>query len=456
MINYDTIAAISTPVGEGSISIIRISGKDAKQIADKVFSAKNKKPLQTLKGYTGAYGRVFSSEEEIDECVAYVYTAPKSYTGEDVVELCCHGGAYMTGKVLSACVDAGARLAEPGEFTKRAFLNGKLSLTQAEAVMDIISSHNEQGARAALAAKDGALYRKIEEVLDQLLAVASHLAAWIDYPEEEIAMVEESQLKLQLEEILNEIKILNNTYSKNLMLKNGIDTAIVGRPNVGKSTLMNLLAGYEKSIVTHIPGTTRDIVEDTIKLDDVILRLFDTAGVRETDDPVEQIGVKKAWEKIDRAQLILAVFDRSEPLTEEDKTLLDKIAPLPVIAVINKTDMPAQLDLTYIQQKIKHIVEISAKFADGIEILQQKIKQLLSIEHFDSAAPMIANERQRDCVQRAQQAIITAINAVESGVTLDAVGVLIDDAIEALLELNGKSVTEEVVNGVFAKFCVGK
>ena len=294
MNDNQTIAAISTAMAPGGIGMIRISGEQAMELADKVFRSISGRKLIDFKGYTGAYGKVYDKDGEIDECVAFVYRAPHSYTGENVVELCCHGGVYLVKRALRACIDAGARPAEPGEFTKRAFLNGKMGLTQAEAVMDLISAQGSHGAKAALSAREGAIYRKIHGVADQLLGISAGLAAWTDYPDEDIEEVSDENLTRSLAEVKNSLEKILRDYDTGKILREGVETVIIGRPNVGKSTLMNLLSGTQKSIVTQIPGTTRDVVEETIQLGEVILNLADTAGIRDTDDIVEAADVELA------------------------------------------------------------------------------------------------------------------------------------------------------------------
>ncbi len=304
-----TIAAISTAQGEGGIGVIRISGERAIEIADAVFKNINGKKLADMKGYTAAYGSIQYENEKLDEAVALVFRAPHSYTGENVVELSCHGGIYITRQVLRAVLEAGAKPAEAGEFTKRAFLNGKLDLTEAEAVMDIISAKSRSAARSALSVKDGALRRKINSVKDELLSIAAHLSAWADYPEEDIAEVTDEMIFDSCDKAIAALSHLLDTYDIGQAVKQGIDTVIAGRPNVGKSTLMNLLSGYEKSIVTDIPGTTRDVVEDTVLVGNVLLRLSDTAGLRDTDDKVEKIGVDRAKKRLEQCGLLLAYRD---------------------------------------------------------------------------------------------------------------------------------------------------
>ncbi|WMJ21782.1 tRNA uridine-5-carboxymethylaminomethyl(34) synthesis GTPase MnmE [Paludicola sp. MB14-C6] len=451
-----TIAAIATPLSVGGISIIRISGEDSIKIADRVFRAQSGVLLKDKKGYTASYGAVFHNNKEIDTSVAVVYRAPKSYTGEDVVELSCHGGIYVTREVLRAVLENGAVMAQAGEFTKRAFLNGKLSLTQAEAVVDMINSQNKQALNAAKAQLDGALFQKIKKVQQDLLNIAGHLAAWVDYPEEDIPVVEEDNLNNSLQVANNTIHELLKTYDTGKIFKEGIETVIVGKPNVGKSTLMNLLVGSQKSIVTDIAGTTRDIIEETVMLGDIMLKLADTAGIRETDDTVEQFGVEIAKKRMDQANLVLAVFDASEPLTQEDREIMLGVNEKLCIAIVNKTDLPNVLDIEEIKQYFKHVILMSAKNADSIHELDTMITDELHLNEVDTSAGMLANERQRECAIRAQQYLQESIDALAYGMTLDAVTVSIEMAIDALLELTGGRITTALVDQVFSHFCVGK
>jgi len=456
MYENDTIAAISTPAAVGGIGMVRISGENAFEIADQVFCSVSGKKVVETGGYRGMYGKLRDGQGEIDEAVTFVYHAPKSYTGENVVELCCHGGLYLVKRTLRACIAAGARLAQPGEFTKRAFLNGKMGLTEAEAVMDLISAQGSHSAQAALSAREGAVYRKIHGVADQLLALSAGLAAWTDYPDEDIEEVSQENLTEALSKVCGDMNQVLKEYDTGKILREGVDTVIVGRPNVGKSTLMNLLSGTQKSIVTQIPGTTRDIVEDTIQLGDVILNLADTAGLRETDDPVEKVGVELANRRLDTSYLILAVFDSSEELSQEDKEILEKIKDRPVIGIINKSDLQRRMDVEYIRQRVPKVVEISAASGEGTEALSAALLDLLSISKVDTSAGIIANERQRACVMEALSVVNQGLQALKAGETLDAVGVCIDAAIDSLLSLTGEKATEAVVEQVFARFCVGK
>lgn len=454
----ETIAAIATPLALGGVAMIRISGDEAIAVADQVFHSYQCASLQDLDGYQAAYGTISDENGVIDDGVALVYRAPKSYTGEDVVELSCHGGVYVTKRVLRLILEKGASLAEPGEFSKRAFLNGKLSLTQAESIMDLIQSKNEHALRSARAQMDGALYQKIESLKESLLTIAGHLAAWTDYPEEEIEEIENSHLESSLRECKQQVDQLIHTFDTGKMVREGIETAIVGKTNVGKSTLMNLLSGCEKSIVTDIAGTTRDVVEETVNLGTVVLRLADTAGIRETEDFVEQKGVERSKKRIQSAGLVLAVFDYSEALNEDDRLIIEavKASGVPALAIVNKTDLNQKIDEQYIRKNFKQIVYTNSADVTSLERVTDAVESLLQLHQVDLSDGMIANERQRLCALEAQAALKEALDTMLSGMTLDAVNVMIDQAIDALLQLTGEKATEKIVDQVFHHFCVGK
>lgn len=451
-----TIAAIATPNAAGGLSVIRVSGKDAIAVCEKCFRAVSGKKLSELKGYRAAYGTVMAEGLPLDEAVALVFRAPKSYTGEDVVELSCHGGIYITRAVLRAVLEAGASPAGAGEFTKRAFLNGRLSLTQAEAVAELIAAQGKQSAQAALTAMEGNLYRAVSAVKDQLITAAGHLSAWADYPEEEIPAVEREGLSAALTKAEETLKALLAGFDSGRLMRAGINTVIAGRPNVGKSTLMNLLAGQERSIVTDIAGTTRDVIEDTVSFGGVTLNVSDTAGLRETADVVEQAGVARSEKKLAQADLVLALFDSSSPLTEEDLAFIQKIDCKYAIAVLNKTDLGQVLKEDALTPYFSRVVPISAKNADGLARLEEAVKDLFALGSFDPFAPMLANERQRGQAEQAASYLREALEALQSGMTLDAVTVSVESAAEALLMLSGERVTDAVVDEVFSHFCVGK
>ena len=452
----NTIAAISTANGPGGIGVIRISGENAFNIGDKVFKNINGKKISEMSGYTAAYGNVYDNDEKIDEAVATVFRAPHSYTGENVLEISCHGGMYVTKQVLRAVINAGAQPAQAGEFTQRAFLNGKMDLSEAEAVMDIISAKGKTEARTALACREGKISKEIFKINDILVNSAGHLSAWADYPEEDIPQVDNDNLKNNLTNAKELVENLLKNYDAGMVLKKGVDTIIVGKPNVGKSTLMNQLTGYEKSIVTNIPGTTRDIIEETVVLGDVTLNLSDTAGLRDTDNIVEQIGVEKARQRMETSGLILAVFDATQELNDEDVNLLKTISDLPSVAIINKTDKEAVLDVELIKSQVKNLVFISAKNGDGINELVKAVEKITGTADFDPSVATLATERQRDCAVRALEAINEAIYSLEIGLTLDATTVSLEDAIQSILEITGERASEVIVHNVFSKFCVGK
>ncbi len=452
----ETIAAISTPNAVGGISVIRVSGPDAITVSERVFEGVSGKKLSSMKGYTAAYGKVYDKEGEIDSAVALVYHGPKSYTGEDVVELSCHGGMIVTRRLLRSLLDAGARLAEAGEFTKRAFLNGKMSLTQAESVLDLINSQSEQAARCAVTALDGALYQKIKGIREDLVAQTAHITAWIDFPEEDVDSVKLSQLKDGLMKIHQDIRKLIKTFDIGKVIHMGVNTAIVGRPNVGKSTLMNLLAGCEKSIVTDMAGTTRDVVEETVNLGDVVLRLADTAGIHRTTNAVELAGIERAKKRIEQADLVLLVLDASQPLDEQDLELMRIVRMKPSVVVLNKADLGVKIDEEYIKRDFQHSVVISAREQVSIQTLNDAVARLMHLTDFDTTQPILANERQRACACAALTQVESALDALSFGMTLDAVNISIEDAVQSLLELTGESVSDVVVDEVFSKFCVGK
>lgn len=452
-----TIAAISTAPAPGGIGIVRISGKDAFAVADRVFRGVSGKPVAQMKGYTAQLGGAYTpSGEKLDDVVALVFRGPKSYTGEDVVELSCHGGLYVTKRLLQTVLDAGASPAGPGEFTRRAFLNEKLDLAQAEAVMGIIGASGEQAMKAAEAGSSGVLSRKIQEVKAGLLTQASHLAAWADFPEEDVPAVEEEELLGGIRQGEKALSALLEGFDRGKMYREGLATVIAGRPNAGKSTLMNLLSGCERSIVTQYAGTTRDVVEETVMLAGVPLRLADTAGIRDTEDPVESIGVQAARKRVETAQLVLAVFDSSQSLTKEDRELMAALEKVPSIAIVNKTDLPTEMDVDEIRRHFEKVVFLSAANGEGLPELEQAVSEILDTKDFHPEEGVLFTQRQRSDAQRALESLQEGENAMLSGMTWDAVTVCVEDALMALAALTGEHVSEEIVDQVFEEFCVGK
>lgn len=453
----DTIVSIATPSGSAGLGVVRLSGSDAITIADRVFSPLSlHKTLREQAGYTALYGHVTDGGVKLDDCVALVFRAPHSYTGENVVELSCHGGTYLLQRVVRACLDAGARPAEAGEYTRRAFLNGKMDLSGAEAVMALIGAQGELGLRTALATREGAVFRRLTEVKQSLTAVNAAYAAYVDYPDEDIPELETEELRSTLTAACRILEQLLATFDAGRAVREGVDTVIAGAPNVGKSTLMNLLAGYERSIVTDIPGTTRDVVEETIRLGEVTLRLSDTAGLRQTDDRVEQIGVDMAGRRLCAAALTLAVFDGSRPLDENDDRVMEQTAEGARIAIINKSDNIQKINKEYILERYPVTVSLSAKTGEGLDELRRAVEEVTGVHRLDADEPLLATERQRQCVRGCLTQTQDALAALDSGMGLDAVSVAVDGAIGEVLRLTGERVSETVVEEIFSRFCVGK
>lgn len=504
----DTIAAIATPRIPGGLGIIRVSGKDALAGVDAYFRGISKKPLQSYGGYRGAYGAFCDGNgEKIDEVICFVFRGPKSYTGEDVVEISCHGGVYVMEKILdtlcsqetqrepekmeppertglragegweipaSGLESIGSKprtepetvgrgkskvricLAQPGEFTKRAFLNGKMDLTQAESVMQLIYAGGEQAAKEAVAAGDGALSKRLAGMKDRLKVLLAHLTAWVDFPEEDVPELQPDDLLKEIEGILDALRALIRSYDTGAIYREGVSTVIVGKTNAGKSTLMNLLAGKERSIVTRIPGTTRDVVEDMIRIEGLPLQLSDTAGIRETLDPVERIGVSRSWQHLDRAQLVLAVFDLSLPLDENDRLLLRRLNPENTIAVMNKSDLPSVIEEEEIRKQVTAMVYISAEQGEGLAALIQAIHSIVETKPFDPTAGTLYTMRQKQTAIESENCLKEAFSALQDGMTLDAVMICLEEALKFLYQMTGESITEEIINQVFDQFCVGK
>lgn len=449
-----TIAAISTPIEAGGLAVIRISGDKAFEIADRIFTPFGGKKPSEMDGHTCAYGKIVRQGKTVDDVVLTVFRSPKSYTGLDTAEISCHGGVYIAKEILKLIYENGARAAEPGEFTKLAFLNGKLSLTQAESVMDIISADGEATLSSARAMREGVLYKKIKQVSDSLVSALGALAVWTDYPDEDVPETDNGTI---LETVRNAKEVISqilNDYDKGRVLRSGIDTVIVGKPNVGKSTLMNALLGYERSIVTDDAGTTRDVIEETVSLGEIKLKLSDTAGLRETDNKAESIGVAIAKKKLDQAELILCVLDGSAPPEDLDFELLDSISGRRNIVIINKSDLPQFDYKKYI--KSENILYVSANTGDGIDRLTEKIKELFRLGGHSDSSTVFANERQRELCRQAFEYLLKAEEAMELGITLDGVTIYIEKAADSLLTLSGEKATEAVVNDVFSRFCVGK
>ncbi len=453
---FETVAAIATPAGSGGIGIIRISGEEAFGVADKVFFSRSGEKLSSIAGYTARLGDVKNKAGEIiDEAVALVFRAPRSYTGENVVEIMCHGGEIVCELVLRAVLDSGARLALAGEFTRRAFLNGRISLTEAESVADIINAASKQGELAASALSHGTLYKKTEELKKRIVEMQAHISAYIDFPEEDVDPIDSALLNKGLYEVEGELKKLLDSYETGVNIMRGVPTAIVGSPNVGKSTLLNLLAGSEKALVTPIAGTTRDVVEERVRLGGTTLLLADTAGIRESDDLVEKLGIERALGRLENASLVLAVFDSSRALDADDLALIERLRGKNVVAVINKTDLETKLNASVIESAFPNVVYISAREDAPPDPLSRAVARAVKTDSLDPSVPVLANERQRETTARAYTAVCDAA-AAGGDKALDAVFAFLSEALSALGELSGENVTERVLDEVFSKFCVGK
>ncbi len=450
----NTVAAIATAGGQGALGVIRISGDNALEVAQKVFFPFSNKKITQMQGYTAAYGQVREGDTVLDDGVALVFKAPHSFTGEDTVEISLHGGSIILREALRLILANGAALAEAGEFTKRAFLNGKTDLTRAESIMGLISAQSEAQLKLSRAAHLGKTAEKIEDIITDLTKAGAAINVYSDYPDEDIEGLDPESFGKMLSNAKAKLEAMLKDYDAGKILREGIETAIVGKPNVGKSSLMNMLSGANRSIVTDIAGTTRDVIEETVQLGDIVLRLADTAGIRATGDVIESIGVDLARDRIATAQLILAVFDSSIPLDSDDYGLLEQLKGKNSVIIINKTDLNRKIEDSAFDGLCT--VEISAKENTGLEELKEKIAQISGTANISPDSAVLLNERQRDCGVRAFQGVSEALAALRSGHTLDAVGICLDDALAALFELTGKRVTNEVADEIFRSFCVGK
>ena len=459
-----TICALATPPGAGGIAVVRVSGPEAYAVVGEIFTPCNPaRRIAEAKGYTAMLGHYHLRGEEMDETIALFFRAPHSYTGEDVIELSVHGGNAMAQGLLEALYLAGAAPAGPGEFTRRALENGRMSLTQAEAVMEIISAEGRQGAALAKSALDGALARRIAGIQAALQTLAAHLTAWIDYPEEDVPEVSQAELIATLSEQRDTLDQLIAGYGAGAVLRRGVDCVLLGRPNVGKSTLLNLLAGFDRAIVTPIAGTTRDVLEQAVMLGDtgIRLNLFDTAGVREVGadgDAIEAEGIRRSWRKLDEAGLVLAVFDAAQPLSDDDLELARRCQGRPAIAVLNKQDLAGETDVPRgtLEPYFKKIVPMCARDAVGLQALTDAVADLLGTAQLDPEAAQLCSARQLAAATRARDALAEAIAARQNGFGLDAAAVCLTDALQALFDLTGENASDATIEEVFETFCVGK
>ena len=455
-----TIAAISTATGNGGIGIIRMSGKKSFEILDKIFIPINKNNNE-IKGYTMKFGYIIDpkTQEKIDEVLVSFFVNPKSYTAEDMCEINSHGGTIVEKKILELCLKNGAELAEPGEFTKRAFLNGRIDLAQAESVIDLINSKTDNEAKASINQLEGNLSKKIHEIRDKLLDVMADIEANIDYPEYDIEEITNNKIKNVLDEIKSDLLKLSDSFKNGKILKEGVKTIILGKPNAGKSSLLNTILNEERAIVSEYAGTTRDTIEEFVNIDGISLQLIDTAGIRKTEDKIEEIGVKRALKLSEEADLIIAIFDGSKELDDEDLEILNLIKDKKSIILLNKKDI-GDLNLennSEINNSSKNIIKISAKTGEGVEEVYKKISEMFKTNEISmNDGVIITNIRHKNQIDKAIKSVDEAIISNESGLPIDIVSIPIKQILGDLSAITGEDVSEDIINEIFSKFCLGK
>ena len=448
----DTIAAISTSLGIGAISIVRMSGTDAIKIANKIFS----KDLENVKSHTINYGFIKENGEVIDEVLISVMKAPHTYTTEDIIEINCHGGITTTNKVLEILLKNGARLAEPGEFTKRAFLNGRIDLTKSEAVMDLLESKTETARKLAINSLQGTTAKLVDNFRNKIKQLILSIEVNIDYPEYyDIEVITLDKIKEETTKMKKELENIIKESENSKIIKNGIDTLIIGRPNVGKSSILNKFLDEDKAIVTDVAGTTRDIVEGQVMLDNIILNIIDTAGIRETEDKVEKIGVEKSLSLIEQADLIIVVLNSNEKLTKEDLELLEKTKNKNTIVVLNKNDLERKIELEKLKEY--NLVSTNTNNIEGIDNLKDKIKEMFNLEQISTKDyNYLTNIRQISLAKNAYQKLIDVENALKENLPVDMIEIDLRDCFDILGEITGKTYSDEIIDNLFERFCVGK
>ena len=457
MYEEDTIAAIATPPGEGGIAIIRISGMSAENIAAKIFARANGKNgrLTSHRLYHGAIHDP-KTNGKVDEVLLTIMRKPRSYTGEDVVEIHCHGGAFLVRKILGLALSQGARQAEAGEFTKRAFLNGRMDLSQAEAVLDLIRARTDKSAQLALNQAGGELSKWVHALREELLDILVQVEAAIDFPEEEIDLLKRQELTQEIDRLGQEIGDILNTYEWGRLFREGARVCICGRPNVGKSSLLNILIGEERVIVTPMPGTTRDVVEESLNLDGLPLALWDTAGIRETEDQIEKIGVSLSRQYLEKADALIVVLDGSEPLTSDDENLLRRCVARKVLIAINKIDLPQAFSMTALKRFGAHPVAlVSARTGEGVGELENRLRELVLQTEVEPHI-VLTNLRHKNALARGKAALEQAKQAITAGYASEFVAVDLHEASHALEEILGKITNEDILERVFKEFCIGK
>ena len=454
-----TIASISTAPGIGGIGIIRMSGEKTFEILGKIFKAKTPQKIEEIKGYTIKYGHIVEDDEIIDEVLVSYFKAPKSYTTENMCEINSHGGNVIVKKILELCLKNGAELAEPGEFTKRAFLNGRIDLAQAESVIDVINAKSDKEAKSGIKQLEGYLSKEIKKIKQEILDVLVNIEVTIDYPEYDTPEVQENEMRKMLESVDNNLDKLEKSFDNGKIIKEGIKTAIIGKPNAGKSSLLNAILKEERAIVTDIAGTTRDTIEEFITINGIPLKLVDTAGIRSASDEVEKIGIEKSIKQAEEADLIIAIFDSSKELTQEDLEILDLIKYKKSIILLNKTDLSAiiteqDVRLTAVTQ---NILKISALNKTGIEELYEKISEMFNLNEINlDNNILITNVRHKNIISKAIENVKKANEALDMNMPIDIITIYIKDILEDLGEITGEVVTDDIINEIFSKFCLGK
>ncbi|WP_252231289.1 tRNA uridine-5-carboxymethylaminomethyl(34) synthesis GTPase MnmE [Clostridium sp. ZBS15] len=456
MREFDTICGIATPIGEGGVSIIRISGSKALDIISKIFVSKNNIDLKQMKTYTMRYGHIIEleSKDVIDEVIISYMKGPHSYTTEDIIEINCHGGVISTNSVMNQVIKAGARVAEPGEFTKRAFLNGRIDLSQAEAVIDIIKAKTDLSMKSALMQSGGALSKQIKEIRQYLLNTLALIEYGVDFTEDDEDIDDTLVLRVKdgIKTTILKVKELLKGADEGKIIRDGLNVVIIGKPNVGKSSLLNVLLKEKRAIVTDIPGTTRDIIEEYLNIDGIPIKITDTAGIRETEDTVEKIGVERSREKIEEADLIILILDSSRELEEEDKEIINTIKDKNHIVLLNKTD----LDRKIADIDLDNQINISAKTGYGIDELKNKIKELFFSGDINSESLIVSNVRHKQALYRSLENCEVALDRVNANEFLDLISIYVTSAMKALGEITGDELEEDVLNKIFSEFCVGK